>query len=98
MDENNNAYGSRKLFIRVANRRTQELRRPFRYKIYLLRKGDMPLVADTEISPGDITLQPGETKTEADPNARPDFLISFVEIKTPARGCTTEGKNAFIEE
>lgn len=59
----------------MANRGTQELRRPFRYKVYLLRKGAMPVLAEREISPGDLPLQPGETKT-----VDPDFSISSADF------------------
>lgn len=57
----------------MANRGTQELRRPFRYKVYLLRKGAMPVLAEREMSPGDF--QPGETKT-----VDPDFSISSADF------------------
>lgn len=133
------SYGNRKVMIRVANRGTQELRRPFKYKVYLRRQGDQTIQAARELSPGDLPLKPGETKVidtsftirqkdyetgttlaialdtdyainesdelnnfatypfglgqmspESDPNARPDFRISFKEIKAPTKGCPDE--------
>jgi hypothetical protein len=133
------SYGNRKLMIRVANRGTQELRRPFKFKVYLRREGDQTIIAARELSPTDLPLKAGETKAidpgfsirqkdyesgttlaialdtdyiisepnklnnyatypfglgqlspESDPNARPDFAISFKEIKAPAKGCPDE--------
>lgn len=133
------SYGNRKVTIRVANRGTQELRRPFKYKVHLRRQGDLSIQAAREFSPGDLPLKPGETKMidasfairqkdcetgttlaialdtdsainepdelnnfatcpfglgqmspESDPNARPDFVISFKEIMAPAKGCPDE--------
>ena len=56
------SYGNRKLMIRVANRGTQELRRPFKFKVYLRREGDLTIVAARELNPGDLPLKAGETK------------------------------------